>query len=318
MLSAVVIGDKTSGVILSLGGKDNFERNSMRIAQFFKNTSPLSRCFVLVGIMVLGLIVSAGVLGLLGWTDLSVEHIRLSQIVTQMLVFFVPAVLVSILFYDHPNQILCYKRIPQLGLWMLLGIGILIVALPVTSGLEWLNDKWHWGRHLADLERQLREQGALMEQTTKDMLQVNTWGEMVLNILVVALLPALCEETFFRGCLQQILDKWSGNRHLAILFTAAIFSLAHGNLFAFLPRFALGLLLGYLFLLSGSLWVNIAAHFVNNAILVVWYFLYEIQTVHLLPEEHSPILVWIYLIVALVVAFVIRALLNKKAIQKKN
>ena len=245
----------------------------MKIARFFKETSPMGRCLVLVGTMILGLIVSSGVVSLLGWTELSREQGVLSQMVSQIGCFLMPAVVVALLFYESPDDLLRYKQIPHQARWMLVGILALLLALPVSSGLEWLNNQWHWPASMADMEQQMRAQGAQMEQTVKEWLMVDGWGKMVLNLLLIALLPAVCEEAFFRGCLQQIVTGWSGRKHLAVILTAVIFSLAHGNLFAFLPRFALGVLLGYLFLYSKSLWVNISAHFVNNAILVVWYFI---------------------------------------------
>lgn len=90
-------------------------------------------------------------------------------------------------------------------------------------------------------------------------------GTMLLNMLVVALLPAVGEELLFRGYLQRVLCRWTGKPHFAILLSAVIFSAIHVQLEGFIPRFLLGALFGYLFYWSGSLWLPIVAHFTNNA-----------------------------------------------------
>lgn len=64
-----------------------------------------------------------------------------------------------------------------------------------------------------------------------------------------------------------------------------IFSIFHGDLFALMPRLVLGGLLGYLFAYSGSLTVNTAVHFLNNAIIVVHYYLYQHDVLHYSPDD---------------------------------
>jgi membrane protease YdiL (CAAX protease family) len=95
---------------------------------------------------------------------------------------------------------------------------------------------------------------------------------MLLNMLVIALIPAVSEELLFRGYLQRVLCSWTKKPHVAILISAAAFSALHIQLEGFIPRFLLGALFGYLFYWSGSLWLPIAAHFTNNAATVCAYF----------------------------------------------
>ena len=93
-------------------------------------------------------------------------------------------------------------------------------------------------------------------------------GTLLLNLLVVALMPAAGEELLFRGYLQRLLCRWTGRTHLSIFLSAAIFSAIHVQLEGFIPRFLLGALFGYLLYWSGSLWLPIIAHFTNNAVTV--------------------------------------------------
>ncbi|MDR3367271.1 MAG: CPBP family intramembrane metalloprotease [Prevotellaceae bacterium] len=95
---------------------------------------------------------------------------------------------------------------------------------------------------------------------------------LLLNLLVIALIPAVGEELLFRGYLQRALWSWTKKPHLAIFVSAVTFSAIHLQLEGFIPRFLLGALFGYLLYWSGSLWLPIIAHFTNNALSVVAYF----------------------------------------------
>jgi len=101
-------------------------------------------------------------------------------------------------------------------------------------------------------------------------LQMDTIWDLFYTILVIAVVPAIGEELLFRGYLQQKLCNWLSNPHTAILITAFLFSAIHFHFQGMIPRFALGVLLGYLFYWSNSLWLPILAHFVNNAQAVIF------------------------------------------------
>ena len=94
-------------------------------------------------------------------------------------------------------------------------------------------------------------------------------ADIAINLFIIALLPAICEEVCFRGALQRVLihifkSPWAG-----IILTAILFSAFHMQFEGFLPRMFLGILLGLLFWYTGSLWVNMLAHFFINAVQVI-------------------------------------------------
>ena len=68
---------------------------------------------------------------------------------------------------------------------------------------------------------------------------------------------------------QKILARLFRSGHLAIWVTAFIFSAIHFQFFGFIPRFILGLVFGYLFFWSGTLWLPVISHFINNAFPVI-------------------------------------------------
>jgi len=109
-------------------------------------------------------------------------------------------------------------------------------------------------------------------QLTEQLLMVGDAKSFLLNLLVMALLPAVSEEVFFRGYVQRVVQDWTKSPHVAIFATAVFFSAFHLQLAGFLPRLLLGAALGYLFYWSGSLWLSITAHLANNAIAVCTYF----------------------------------------------
>jgi membrane protease YdiL (CAAX protease family) len=110
-------------------------------------------------------------------------------------------------------------------------------------------------------------------ELTELFLDTKSIGGFLFNIFMIAVLPAIGEELMFRGVLQKQFSDWFRNNHMAIWFTAFLFSAMHMQFYGFLPRFFLGVIFGYLFFWSGSIWLPIIAHFINNTIAVTVYFL---------------------------------------------
>lgn len=191
--------------------------------------------------------------------------------ITQVFTFGLPPVIVARMYYR--DEVRSFLRFDVSGRYWLLGLAgvvVLMLLMPLTDWLSVWNDGWHWLGMWEAVERELRRVGE-MSQTMVEL----TLREChpLLSLLCVALVPAICEELFFRAGVQNLLQRWFKNVHVAVWVTAALFSLAHGEVFAFLPRFLLGALLGYLYVGGGSLVVNVLVHFVNNAIVVILFWL---------------------------------------------
>jgi membrane protease YdiL (CAAX protease family) len=92
---------------------------------------------------------------------------------------------------------------------------------------------------------------------------------MIITVFVIAVVPSLAEELFFRGVLQQITCKIFRSVNIGIWITAIFFSAIHLQFFGFIPRLILGLTYGYLFYWSRNLWIPVLAHFINNFVPVV-------------------------------------------------
>ncbi len=189
-------------------------------------------------------------------------------------------------FFILPVLIYCYLIEGKAAVWLRLNlrpdwitlifaISLIVISVPLINLLlEW-NQTLRLPDSLAGLENWMKSTEAGSDELTKAFLDTSTMGGFLVNILMIAVLPAIGEEFLFRGAITRIFFEWSGNKHLAVIFAAFLFSAMHLQFYGFLPRFALGLMLGYLFVLSGNLWLSIGAHFVNNLFVVVAAFLFH-------------------------------------------
>ena len=100
------------------------------------------------------------------------------------------------------------------------------------------------------------------------LIQINSLPRYIISLFIIALLPGIFEETFFRGGMQNFLTRWFKSPWVAIILTSIIFSLIHLSYYGFLVRFGLGVILGLLYYYSGSLWLSILFHFLFNGVQV--------------------------------------------------
>ncbi len=159
---------------------------------------------------------------------------------------------------------------------------ILTVILMFASSalLEWtqaLNQSMHLPAFLESLEAWMRQQEDQLADLTTQLLKMDNYGQLALNLFMIALLPAIGEELVFRGCFQHIFTRWTKNPHWGIWISAIIFSAIHLQFYGFLPRMLLGACFGYLMLWSNNLWFPIFAHLINNGAAVIAAFVYQQQ-----------------------------------------
>jgi membrane protease YdiL (CAAX protease family) len=153
--------------------------------------------------------------------------------------------------------------------FMMAAVSITFIILPFIGIVA----DWNKGVHLPEnwhsLERSMHLMEEKAERMTKLLVYYNSTGEMLLVFFTVALLPAVAEELVFRGILQNELLKSTGNVHLSVFITAAVFSFIHFQFFGFFPRMILGIVLGYLYITSGNILISMLMHFTNNAMVVL-------------------------------------------------
>lgn len=143
--------------------------------------------------------------------------------------------------------------------------GMLIFVFPLGGALAQANEMIPLPANWTLAFKEIEEKREAMEQA---LIHINTFPQYLLSLVIMAFLPAVFEEFFFRGGLQNLLTRWFNNPLAAILLTAVIFSLIHQSYYGFLVRAALGVILGYIFYLSGSIKLPILLHFLFNGIQV--------------------------------------------------
>jgi membrane protease YdiL (CAAX protease family) len=147
----------------------------------------------------------------------------------------------------------------------------MLLIIPFVNLLSYFNHQLVLPDGLAAVEAWMKASEAEVAHLTERILTTHTiWG-LLFNIFIVAFLPAIGEELFCRGVLQRIFQDWKGVR-MAIWISAIIFSTIHLQFYGFVPRLLFGVFFGYLLIWSGSLWLPILAHFVNNATAVIFYY----------------------------------------------
>lgn len=145
----------------------------------------------------------------------------------------------------------------QLFLWGLM----ILCSYPLIAFLSQVNMALplaEWMRSSNDATMNLMEKTLFMD----GML------EYIMNLFLVGVLAALGEELIFRGIIQRTLSLHWDNVHISIWVTALIFGLFHMQLERFMPLAFLGLLLGYVYYYTASIWAAVILHFINNSLQV--------------------------------------------------
>ncbi|HRS45038.1 MAG TPA: CPBP family intramembrane metalloprotease [Tenuifilum sp.] len=224
-----------------------------------------SAFFSLIGILLLGLMFGAsGVQVVLGDNLTNLNALKLLQIIQTTGIFIIPAILSAFLFSKKPWSYLCFEKVKFQTI--LKTFIIVLISLPAINLLASINQLIPMSDWMVEMERKA-------EAITKAFLLTDSIWAYLVNILMIAILPAVGEELIFRGILQRKLVEFTRSRWIGILLAAALFSAIHMQFQGFIPRFALGVAFGYLLEATGSIWVPIAAHFFNNAIAATGYML---------------------------------------------
>jgi len=225
--------------------------------------------------------------------------LKMGQLVQTILLFLVPAAICAFLFSSSPFNFLRLNKLAKGRTFLLVTLLSLSIA-PLVGLLSQLNGLVH----LPSWAMAMENEGMVL---TRAFLKVDTLNGLLFNIFLVGLLPAFAEELFFRGLLQRLFAEWTKNIHAGIWISAAVFSAVHFQFLGFLPRMFLGALFGYLFYFSSSIWVSMTAHFINNSIGVVAYYLFVKGSIKVDPLSSEPVAVgsWMLFVSMAVVALVL-------------
>jgi membrane protease YdiL (CAAX protease family) len=233
--------------------------------------------FLVAGMLLAGPLFHAGLLQQL---DMLTEYdnpdavklMKYFQVIQSVGLFIVPPLVAAFLFDRNVPGFLGLDRGSSFRLYLLVLV-ILFVSLPFLNWTASLNEALRLPSFLHGIEQWMVDTEKEAAKLTDAFLVMNTWGSFAFGMLLIAVLPAIGEELFFRGMIQRLLGDWLRNIHVAIVLASFVFALFHLQFYGFLPRFVLGLILGYLYFWSGSLWLPVFAHFINNGSAVLLSFL---------------------------------------------
>jgi len=245
-----------------------------------------------------------------------IGFLKYVQAITSIGMFIVASLIISWFISEHPMRFLELDRHKGIAITLLV-ILLMIFSLPMNNFLTYLNQSLKLPEGLSWLQEYFIEQETSMEKVMERFLRPENSLSLFVNLFVIAIIPAIGEEMLFRGIIQKIFIRWFGNIHTGILVTALLFGVLHFQFLSLLPRFVLGIIIGYLFVWTRTLWMPILAHFIVNATAVVFYHFHysdliglEMETVGT-PESHLSY-AFLSLTFVVITLFVIRRVMKEK------
>jgi len=239
--------------------------------------------------------------------SMSIGGMKLLTFFNQVIGFLLPAVL-----FGH---LIGMKNLGRFHLKRPSFSAILLTTVALLVSLGFLHYIGELNVKLLDLDVEifntLREFEKHTVESLEALLVMNGPFDLVINILLIGLTPAICEEFAFRGALQSQLAQVFKNSHLAIWVTAFIFSFIHFQFLGFFPRMIFGAFFGYLVIFTGSLWPAILAHFLNNALGVVTYYLAQNTDLYTVEQLENASVSWYLGLLSMLFTLLILWLIRK-------
>jgi membrane protease YdiL (CAAX protease family) len=243
-----------------------------KYVRFSSARTQLSLFLILFGFFyILAVVLTAAILGAathgkpgpIDLTDPSIVGVsKALQVLSSVVIFLLPSIaFVRLTYREHPAWHLGLRPADKANFY-LIAILVLLFSFPFEGWLGQLNKMVHLPDWMNQMEKDTDKQLA-------SFFRRNSNTDIVINMLVIAVIPGICEEALFRGVLQPILIRLFRNPWAGIVVAALFFSAFHFQFQGFLPRAFLGILLGAVYWYSNSLWTAILAHFFVNGIQVL-------------------------------------------------
>lgn len=239
----------------------------------------ISQFFILIGLL-FGAFILAGAAAIVIWSSMvggslmdmekgmlnpaNADAVKVVQLVSSMVMFIVPAFVFARIVNKKPVKHMGLKTkfsVSQVGLV----VAMVFAGFYLSGALAELTN-------LIPIPAKAKAMFEKMEKAYVDQVMVianmKTFGEYLFSLIVIGLAPAIFEELIFRGAMQQLMVKWTRSAWVGIIITSIIFSAIHFSYYGFLSRLFLGIMLGFMFYYSKSIWLSILAHFLNNGFAV--------------------------------------------------
>ncbi|MEO8711288.1 MAG: CPBP family intramembrane glutamic endopeptidase [Parafilimonas sp.] len=186
---------------------------------------------------------------------------RVLQFVTTFFFMAVPSFIFARIINRKPISYIGFNSAIS-GKQVFIIIGIMLIGLAVSGVLSEVNEMIPISKSAAHYFKGLEDE---YDKQMFAIANMKSLQDYIISLIMIALLPALFEEMLFRGSLQPVMIGITKNAFVGILITSILFSAIHMSYYGFLPRLALGLIIGYVFYFSKNLWLSVLTHFLYNA-----------------------------------------------------
>jgi len=196
----------------------------------------------------------------------TIRSYKIAALLDQIGTFLIPSIAFCWFFNKKYNQLLKFQK---LKLSTIIALPLILTIMVISSSfLLELNhsiDFSFLGNKTMNLIRYNQEK---MDEIHQSFIGT-TNKSLLFNFLLMALVPAICEEIAFRGVLQTLLIRWTNNFHIGILISSIIFAMLHFQFYNIIPLLILGLLLGYTIAITNNIWSTILLHFTFNSLSII-------------------------------------------------
>lgn len=297
---------------------------------YTNENSPFTQGLYLLMLAILGVIV-LGILGMVaiyagygpeglagaaGTEPRYVGAFKILLVAQQLGIFLVPAILLAVV---EKKPLSTFYQLSRPKTSLLFWVAVLSVCwLPIMSLVNEWNQQMALPGFLKGIEQWMRAKEDEAAQLTLALLKMDgVVPALLVNLVVIAVVPAICEEFLFRGAVQRTALRMTANPHLAVWFSAIVFSAIHLQFYGFLPRMLLGAAFGYLCLWTGNIWYAVFAHFLNNAYAVIAAFYLQAQQRPYQQAEEVD-LPWYGYLMSAILTLVLFNLVRKLAVRESK
>lgn len=255
--------------------------------------------------------------------SIPVNSLRLMTMAGQILFILLPALLFAKWIYSDVGKIIRIRKpdLKELGLFT---IGIVILT-PLLQSYLYIQNYYlelfaKNSSFIHSVKSFFDSLNEMVEKTYSNLLSASNVFELALVVLVVAVVPALSEETMFRGFIQRSFEL-RYKKYYAAMITALFFSLYHFNPYGLIPLFVLGAFFGFAAYKSKTLLIPMFLHFLNNFSAVLLYHIIGDDELiksdaSVNPDELSSYILMFFALTLLLVGLII--VINKYYSSKKT
>ncbi|TCD29722.1 CPBP family intramembrane metalloprotease [Pedobacter psychrodurus] len=234
---------------------------------------------VAIVLMMYGLGIVSNLDTLLAGDPKYIGGFKVIQILSSIGTFILPPIALALTERKKVKEFYLFRQ-PKFLLAVLV-LAIMMLSMPFMEWTVIWNQKMVLPDFLHKIEQWMKEKETIAMKMTIQLITVRSNFDFVVNLVMIAVIPAIGEELMFRGGVQRSLNRAFENPHVAIWLSAIIFSAIHVQFYGFVPRMLLGAGFGYLYYYSGSIWYAMLAHFINNA--------YAVCAAFYMQKHHMPL-----------------------------